>query len=95
MEIKSIHSDENDTVYIFYCKSQGAHDIRIRLDEDVVHTLDPKFISGIEISGLPEVTTSDNNKVMTVVNGEWVAQTPASGLPEVTSNAAPPPTTGH
>lgn len=33
---------------------------------------------------LPEVDTSDNGDVLTVVSGEWAAAAPASCLPEVT-----------
>lgn len=35
---------------------------------------------------LPEVDTSDNGDVLTVVSGEWAAAAPAGGLPEVTSS---------
>lgn len=35
---------------------------------------------------LPEVDTSDNGDVLTVVSGEWAAAAPASCLPEVTSD---------
>lgn len=34
---------------------------------------------------LPEVDTSDNGDVLTVVSGEWAAAAPASGLPAVSS----------
>ena len=35
---------------------------------------------------LPEVDTSDNGDVLTVVSGEWATAAPASCLPEVTSS---------
>lgn len=35
---------------------------------------------------LPEVDTSDNGDVLTVVSGEWAAAAPPSELPEVTSS---------
>lgn len=39
------------------------------------------------VPGLPQVTTSDNGKVLEVVDGEWAASTPSSGgadLPDIT-----------
>lgn len=69
--------------------TQGKHTYKVTLYESAIKTIDPKYIpSDIGSSSLPEVTTSDNNKVMTVVDGVWAAQTPASGLPEVTSSDA-------
>jgi hypothetical protein len=47
--------------------------------------LDNKYLKFPEAFGLPKVTTDDNNKVLTVVEGEWTVQTPASGLPDVSS----------
>lgn len=35
---------------------------------------------------LPAVTSSDNDKVLTVVNGAWAAQSAGSGLPAITSS---------
>lgn len=37
-------------------------------------------------TGLPEVTSSNNGDVLTVVSGEWAAAAPVSDLPEVTSS---------
>lgn len=37
-------------------------------------------------SSLPSVSTSDNDKVLTVVNGSWAAAEAPSGLPDVTSS---------
>lgn len=64
----------------------GEHTYKFTLAEDAVKKIDAMYIP--EIDSLPKVTTTDNNKVMTVVNGEWVAKTPASGLPTVTTNDA-------
>lgn len=49
------------------------------LPSDLAGTIDASNV-------LPEVTTNDNNKVMTVVDGVWTAQTPASSLPTVTTS---------
>lgn len=38
------------------------------------------------VDALPSVTSSDNNKVLTVVSGAWAAATPASGLPSAPSS---------
>ena len=37
------------------------------------------------VSGLPSVTTTDNGKVLKVVNGGWEPSTGGSGLPSVTT----------
>lgn len=66
--------------------TQGEHTYKFTLAEDVVRKIDAIYIP--EIDSLPKVTTSDDNKVMTVVNGEWTAKTPASGLPTVTTSDA-------
>lgn len=86
--IKNLSGDENLCIV---AASQGTHTFKITILEDVVQKIDPKYLpdcfgGGSGGSSLPEVTESDNNKVMTVVNGEWAAQTPASGLPEVATS---------
>ena len=48
-------------------------------------------LNGVEISGgggagLPEVDSSDNGDVLTVVEGEWTNAAPASQLPAVSSS---------
>jgi hypothetical protein len=60
----------------------------IKCAEDAVKKINKEFIPDDIGSGesLPPVTTSDNDKVMTVVDGVWTAQTPASGLPNVTTS---------
>lgn len=61
----------------------GEYTFSITAAEDCVRKIDKEYIpDGI---GLPSVTSSDNNKVMTVVNGTWTAQAPASGLPSVST----------
>lgn len=74
----------NGTGHNVIMSTQGEHTVKITLAEDVVIKIDEKYIP--EIDGLPPVSTEDNNKIMTVVNGVWVAQTPASGLPEVSTD---------
>lgn len=67
--------------------TQGTHTYKITLAEDAIIKIDSKYLpDDIGSNALPEVTTSDNNKVMTVVDGVWTAQIPASGLPDVTTS---------
>lgn len=69
--------------------TQGEHTYTITYAEDTVKKIDSKYLpDDIGGSSLPEVTTLNNGQVMTVINGEWTAQTPASGLPTVTSSDA-------
>ena len=62
-----------------------TYDVSVAFANDTVKPIDKKYIPGVSGVGgsLPEVTSSDNGKVMTVVEGAWVAQTPATGLPDV------------
>jgi hypothetical protein len=68
----------------------GQHTVSVICTEDIITKIDPKYLPD-DIGGgssLPEVDTSNNGQVMTVVNGVWTAQTPASGLPEVSTSDA-------
>lgn len=68
----------------------GQHTVSVTCAEDIITKIDPKYLPD-NIGGgssLPEVDTSNNGQVMTVVNGVWTAQTPASGLPEVSTSDA-------
>lgn len=76
-------------VCIFSVTTPGEHTFEIRYAEDCIKKIDKEYLPddiGGGGSSLPKVTTSDNNKVMTVVNGAWAAQTPASELPTVTGS---------
>ena len=42
--------------------------------------------NGEAVTELPSVSTADNNKVLTVVNGSWAAAKAPSGLPNVTTS---------
>ena len=59
--------------------SQGTHTLKITLAEDIVKTIDPKFIP--KIDGLPEVTSDDNGKSLKVIDGVWSI---SDSLPSVT-----------
>lgn len=41
---------------------------------------------GVDVTELPEVSASDNGKVLMVVNGQWAAAAIPSQLPAVTSS---------
>ena len=41
---------------------------------------------GVNVTELPEVSASDNGKVLMVVNGKWAAAAIPSQLPAVTSS---------
>lgn len=58
--------------------------ISLTLGEDVTVPIQSKYLPD-DSGSLPEVTTSDNDKVLTVVGGVWSAKTPATGLPTVTT----------
>jgi hypothetical protein len=57
--------------------TKGVHTFKITLAEDILQKLDPKYIP--KVDGLPEVTTSDNGKILKVDNGVW---TVSSGMTE-------------
>ena len=60
----------------------NKHTCTIKLAENVVKKINKDFIP----VNLPDVTSEDNNKVMTVVDGSWTAAEPAKGVPEVTTS---------
>jgi hypothetical protein len=64
--------------------------LSIALAEDCIKKIDSKYLPddiGSGGSGLPESTTSDSGKVLTVGNdGSAIWSTPASGLPNVTTS---------
>ena len=68
--------------------TQGTHTYKVSAAEDIVKKIDSQYlpdnIGGG--SGLPESTTSDSGKVLTVgADGTAAWQTPASGLPTVST----------
>lgn len=81
-----IDNFEGMGISIIFASRSGQHTFSIAYNEDVIKTIDPKFIP--KIDGLPEVSADDNDKVLKVVNGAWSVQTPASGLPEVSADDA-------
>lgn len=100
--IRNIHNEEygsiilnysNSGIHLFinntsYIPNDTTGFIKITFAEDTIVPIPSNYLpDGIGgSSALPEVTTSDNDKVLTVVNGAWTAQTPASGLPDVTAS---------
>lgn len=54
--------------------------------ENITVKLNGTEISGGGGAGLPEVDSSDNGDVLTVVEGEWTNAAPASQLPAVSSS---------
>lgn len=65
--------------------TQGEHTCKITVSEDAVKKIDAQYLPDLG-SGLPESTTVDSGKVLTVgTDGTAVWSTPASGLPEVTA----------
>lgn len=54
--------------------------------ENITVKLNGTEISGGGGAGLPEVDSSDNGDVLTVVAGEWTNAEPASQLPAVSSS---------
>lgn len=64
---------------------QGEHTYKIAPKEDIVKKIDSQYLPD-GISGLPESTSSDDGKVLTVdSSGTAVWEMPASGLPSVTT----------
>lgn len=65
--------------------TQGEHTCIIATNGDAVKKIDVQYLPD-DIGGLPESTTSDSGKVLTVgSDGTASWQTPASGLPEVST----------
>lgn len=57
---------------ILISNTQGKHTYKITAAEDIVKKIDSKYLpDDIGDSSLPKVTTEDNGKVMTVVDGVW------------------------
>lgn len=52
----------------------------------VLTNQDKQDIANLVPNQLPSVTSSDNNKVLTVINGAWAKSDASSGLPSVTSS---------
>lgn len=71
-----------------YISNGTSVHITVTLATEAIAKIDSKYLPDDIGGGLPEVTTSDNNKVMTVVDGEWVAQTVThpTELPSVSSD---------
>lgn len=75
---------ENSTMII---STQGNHTLKINTAEDIVKTIDFKYLpDDISSSLLPEVTTDDDGKVLSVSDGVWGANTIPKELPTVTSS---------
>lgn len=65
-------------------KEPGEHTFSVIAINECVKKIDKKYIP--EIDSLPSVTTSDNDKTLTVVDGAWAVTNPAKGVPEVTTS---------
>lgn len=64
----------------------STYDIKVTIAQDAVKTLDPVYLPD-GLSGLPESSTSDSGKVLTVgTDGTAAWATPASGLPTVSTS---------
>ena len=79
---------ENSGINVIAIQDTDIHSCVIKLAENAIKKIDKQFLPDNIGSGssLPPVTVADANKVLTVINGEWQARTPASGLPEITSS---------
>lgn len=66
--------------------SGTAMDVKIVLTSDTIKKIDAKFIP--EIEALPEVTTEDNGKIISVVDGAWTVIEKPVDLPSVTTSDA-------
>ena len=64
-----------------FISTAGQHTFKVILSEDIIKTIDPKFIP--KIDGLPEVTADDNGKTLLVSEGIWSVAEPVKGVPEV------------
>lgn len=71
-------------INIIVASDTNKHTCTIKLAENAVKKINKDFIP--EIDGLPPVTTEDNNKTLTVVDGTWTVAEPAKGVPEVTTS---------
>lgn len=74
----------NGSLIVCTTETDSSHTICVTQTTDEYCAVKDEVLVGKKV--LPEVTTSDNDKVLTVVNGAWTAQTPASGLPDVTAS---------
>lgn len=84
-----VENFQGSSMSVMISKESGEYTYEITYAEDYIKKIDKEYLPddiGVGGSSLPKVTTSDNNKVMTVVNGAWAAQTPASELPTVTGS---------
>jgi hypothetical protein len=74
-------------IYVVYDTNEGwGSSITFKGTDSLITTIDPKYLPA-DISGLPEVTTDDNGKVMKVVEGEWVLDEPIPDASTATEGA--------
>ena len=85
-EIAIVSTTYGGFLYLTDAFTEGEeYSIKIVTASSIVKKLDPQYLPD-DISGLPDYSSSDNGKVLTVSYGNAVWQTPATGLPNVTTS---------